>query len=826
MPRLLLFLVVGLAAFLLFRTCGRPEPVGPGVRRVEGVAAPDEGALLALQSSDGATRVLLAPDGSVAQIVVGGTRLLRPVPVSRRPLALLVRYADGGVRSLSRETWKAEASDGGYRFELAHEGATLRKTVRLSDDARALVVSVEARGAPPSVAGFEMPGPSGVRLGERLDRAGVFLRLPGGLDPSYESWEAIAARQEARRSQENEKRARGEAAQDPPYPTKYALSGALPLAGALGESAYVAFADLEGARAVSVEAYLAAREEGETAEIEMWATLDLEGGSCNAAFRLAFGDAERLRAEEPAIFRDAAFARADETLHVLENGTVRYEFTDRGAVAAAFLKRFTVVAGRPPSEDTWIPVLRAEVPAAQRALTLDAPRDVERIGADLARDPWAVERIPGGLRFRLATRKGWTFEKRVTLPEEGRYALRVAISIEAPPGERTLTYRLVGPSGVYIEDVHRGITATEPERILRLERSGGEDDRATLEQILERAERMDRRYPGPSERGLFHAFAIRGAYFVGALATEERRQGDRLAGNVVAAHAEAVTLTRDVTRPDGTRTRRSMLGRVTCEMALATGGAEDRYILYAGPNALEHLRPVELEETVDFGTFGFIGRFLMWIMKVFQGLTGSYGVAIILMTMVVRALLLPISYRTQLSMQRYAKRVQKIKPLLDEIQKKYAQNPQRMNQERMRVMREHKVGFPAGCLTILLQIPIWFALFQGLRVEFSLRHQPFLWAEDLAMPDRLLALAFWPHWFNLLPILMLVLWVWQQRATPTPASDDPQVQAQMKMMRLMPYVFFLFLYNYAAALSVYMCVSSLWGIVEGKLVRRAMARVE
>ena len=166
-----------------------------------------------------------------------------------------------------------------------------------------------------------------------------------------------------------------------------------------------------------------------------------------------------------------------------------------------------------------------------------------------------------------------------------------------------------------------------------------------------------------------------------------------------------------------------------------------------------------------------------------------------------------------------------IKPILDEIQKKYAQNPQKLNQERLRVMREHKIGFPAGCLTILLQIPIWWALFQGLRVEFSLRHQAFLWADDLAMPDRLFHLPFWPHWFNLLPILMLVLWVWQQKATPTPASDDPQVRAQMKMMRFMPYLFFVFLYNYASALAVYMCVSSLWGIVEGKLVRRAIARL-
>ena len=108
----------------------------------------------------------------------------------------------------------------------------------------------------------------------------------------------------------------------------------------------------------------------------------------------------------------------------------------------------------------------------------------------------------------------------------------------------------------------------------------------------------------------------------------------------------------------------------------------------------------------------------------------------------------------------------------------------------------------------------------------SLRHEPFLWAMDLTMPDRLLALPFWPHWFNFLPILMLGLWVMQQRLTPQPGGDDPQVRMQMKMVKYMPYFFFFMLYNYASALAVYMCVSSAWGIAEAKLVRRAIARLD
>jgi YidC/Oxa1 family membrane protein insertase len=152
----------------------------------------------------------------------------------------------------------------------------------------------------------------------------------------------------------------------------------------------------------------------------------------------------------------------------------------------------------------------------------------------------------------------------------------------------------------------------------------------------------------------------------------------------------------------------------------------------------------------------------------------------------------------------------------------------------MRVMREHKVGFPLGCLTIFLQIPIWFALFAALRVEFSIRHQPFLWADDLSMPDRLFALPEWfgnlpiaPDYFNLLPLVMLVLWVIQNKLSrPQMAQNDPNVEMQMKMVRYMPYVFFFMLYNYASALALYMCVSSAWGIAESKLVRRAIAKLD
>ncbi|MHC4549138.1 MAG: YidC/Oxa1 family membrane protein insertase [Planctomycetota bacterium] len=334
-------------------------------------------------------------------------------------------------------------------------------------------------------------------------------------------------------------------------------------------------------------------------------------------------------------------------------------------------------------------------------------------------------------------------------------------------------------------------------------------------------------YTDQYRQSLLRAIGVRGAFFVCALVTREPEpEGFLPSGGVTRADLRGIELDREIDRADGKPSRRNILGKIKCSVQFEEGRARASYTLYAGPNRRRDLRDLQIQESVDFGFFGAIGRFLMWLMQTLQAAVGSYGFAIMLMTLIVRACLLPISYRTQLGMQRYSRRIQKIKPLLDELQKKYANNKQKLNQERMKLMREHKVGFPLGCLMIFVQLPIWFALFQALRVEFALRHQDFLWAADLSMPDRLFALPFWPHWFNLFPILMLVLWTAQQRLTPMPTGDDPQVKMQMKMMRFMPFVFFFMLYNYASALAVYMCISSGWSIVESKLVRRAIARLD
>jgi YidC/Oxa1 family membrane protein insertase len=227
--------------------------------------------------------------------------------------------------------------------------------------------------------------------------------------------------------------------------------------------------------------------------------------------------------------------------------------------------------------------------------------------------------------------------------------------------------------------------------------------------------------------------------------------------------------------------------------------------------------------------FDFLARFLLKILDVFFWLTGSAGLAVLLMTLVVRGGLIPLSVRNQLSMRRHGRKVSRLKPKLEALKKKWSNDPKKFREEQVKLFKEHGIGFPLGCLMLFFQIPIFMALFACLRVEYGLRHESFLWIRDLSGPDRLidfglsapLSLLNFPpggiHALNLLPLLYMGLAILQQRQMPKPL-DEQQAQ-QMKMAKWMMIIFPILLYNYTAALALYMITSSAVAIVESRLVR-------
>ncbi|MHC4932280.1 MAG: YidC/Oxa1 family insertase periplasmic-domain containing protein [Planctomycetota bacterium] len=823
--QILTFLLVFVAIMFIFpKACAPKVDAPPAVGDPEKVNPPLEEEIYRIQKGD--LRAVIGLTGTLVSVHDGDEEILRTAPAWRRPFHVLVRR-QGTRRGMPRSNWTNREIDGGLEFSCNEGTLQIVKRITFDEEGNGLNFTLSANGGGKEVLGLELTGASGVRLsgdGERVAGAYWDIRAGERKRRSFHSVESLVQERESKRALLLGQLKEGNAPKRLTYEYRESLGPGdrVDRFGVLGATRYVELAGFGNCGGLNVDTYRAEREGSVEIELETWVSLSANDGEFDGEFRLHWGPrAERRKNGEERAARQ----------YTLEDDTFRILLTDRGAaIEAMWLKQFSTEADEEPTEETWVPILHSGVRPGERALTLRG--DPGRYGVDPAHAVWEALQTPDGIRFTLESPKGYRFEKTIRLPEgEGRrYDLGVEVRIEPPTASKssTVKYQLIGPSGSYVEDSFRGIFGAAPPAGLILERRGGDSDSADMPALVDNSEPLLRTYDQDYERGWPRAVGARGAFFVCALVTEERTdpQG-RPAGDATEAQVKAIKLDPPVRRPDGEDSRDSLRAQIAFEVPVGDDGtARSQYRLYAGPTEIDELRPLRIEDAVDFGMFGFIGRALMWLMKTLESLVGSMGVAIVLMTLIVRACLLPVSYRTQLGMQRYSKRIQKIKPLLDEIQEKYASNKQKLNQERMRVMREHKVGFPLGCLMIFFQFPIWIALFGALRVEFSLRHEPFLWAMDLTMPDRLLGLPFWPHWFNFLPILMLGLWVMQQRLTPQPGGDDPQVRMQMKMVKFMPYFFFFMLYNYASALAVYMCVSSAWGIAEAKLVRRAIARLD
>lgn len=228
------------------------------------------------------------------------------------------------------------------------------------------------------------------------------------------------------------------------------------------------------------------------------------------------------------------------------------------------------------------------------------------------------------------------------------------------------------------------------------------------------------------------------------------------------------------------------------------------------PKELKTLRKMggSLEKTIDFGWTGFLAFPMASLLHFFFSLFHNYGVSIILLTIFVRLLLFPLTWKGMKSMQDLSR----IRPKMEEIQKKYKDDPKKLQEELMKLYREEKVNPLGGCLPLLLQIPFFFALYNVLYVSVELRHAPFiLWIRDLTSPDTLFTI----HLFDLkipfcvLPILMGITTFWQQKFSPPPT--DP---VQKQMMNIMPIFLTIISYLFPSGLTLYWFVSNLFSIAQ------------
>jgi len=223
-----------------------------------------------------------------------------------------------------------------------------------------------------------------------------------------------------------------------------------------------------------------------------------------------------------------------------------------------------------------------------------------------------------------------------------------------------------------------------------------------------------------------------------------------------------------------------------------------KYTAFVGPKSFDLLRSVNpsLTDVINFGFFTTIAKGIFWVMKWIHSVVSNWGFAIVVLTLLVRLVVLPVNIMSYKQM----KTMSKVQPQIKALRERYKNDNQRLNQEMMALMKENKANPLGGCLPMFLQIPIFFALYQVIGYSIELYKQPFVfWVQDLSAKDP----------YYILPALMGVMMFLQQKITPN--TMDP---AQQKLMMFMPVIFTFFVFSLPSGLTLYIFVSSAFGILQ------------
>ena len=467
-------------------------------------------------------------------------------------------------------------------------------------------------------------------------------------------------------------------------------------------------------------------------------------------------------AAPPAAGAAAAAAAATEETVRLGNGEMVVELTNRGAAIQHF--ELTHYQG---DEGEVLDLLQT-VDHPRRTLPLQL-----LVGGERDERLYVVERGDNEATFRWSDGLGNAAVKTVSVPAAG-YGVEVAIRLE---GELASSRVSVGTG---LRDLG------EAERESRLAVWGdavvGADGRI---EVVKRRKPKQGLVMEPAQT----AFAgFQDAYFLSVFRPR-----------TAVAEVRVEVLETSSPDPDGKPVAGSVL-----QVLLAPAGGELDGQLLGAPKEYDLLHAIGggVERTLDFGMFGFISVIFLKALRWIYGVVGNYGLAIILLTVVIRVLLFPLMHTSTVSMRR----MQKLQPKVKEIQARYKKkkgDPQsraKMNQEMMALYKEEGVNPMGGCLPMLVQLPILWALYTLFLKAIELRHAPFFgWIQDLSAKD--------PYYIT--PILMTATMWLQQRLAPQ--IGDPQ---QQRIMRLLPFIFGFMFLQFPSGLVLYWLVNNVLTIIQ------------
>lgn len=464
------------------------------------------------------------------------------------------------------------------------------------------------------------------------------------------------------------------------------------------------------------------------------------------------------------------------------------------------------------------------------------PEETREIpGQELAAVDWTAERVDAAaVRFRRQLGGGLAVVKEYRLlagkaGEGSGSHLELIVTLEAEADGTTVTYALDGPTGLptegwwYASRISRswgslGVRdmamrfAGEPSQVISSLTLTEENAEITGSAVLE-------------EKPLSFA-GVDALYFAAALLPDA--EGDR---------APRLDEVRPLIVGEFEDSAHRKLTNVSCRLIsrpveLKAGSpVSHRYEIFAGPKQPAVLEAFgipgsSMSDLVYYGWFGWVARPLIAILHVLHLLVRNYGIAIILLTVIVRGAMFPISRKQALS----AQKMQVLQPEMKAIADKYKDSPEKRTRATQELWKKHNYNPASGCVLVFIQIPIFMGLYRSLATDVELRQAPLFssairWCSNLAAPDMFLDWAgFMPSFLvspegwlgpflNLLPLLTIGLFLWQQKLFMPPAIDE-QSRVQQQVMKYMMFFMALMFFKVPCGLCIYFIASSLWGIAE------------
>ena len=409
------------------------------------------------------------------------------------------------------------------------------------------------------------------------------------------------------------------------------------------------------------------------------------------------------------------------------------------------------------------------------------------------------------------------------------YTIKISPEMFAGAGQRDVIYKTEASSDQFIATTREVIAKakkTEADLLAKYGATAAQTPVGMPEVLFAEGEAVDARS--------LNYIGVDAPYFTAAILPHP--QDEDALRNLRSAAAFSVTHSPDRIDKAQLQATNTSFWFETEERVVPQGGEfSQRYQVFIGPKTHQALVAHGLDQAIEYGWFPWIAKPLSAILHFFHAIVGNYGLAIMMLTVLVRGSMFPLGRKAAIN----AQRMQELQPELKRINELYKDDMEKRAKGMQELYAKHNFKPLSGCLPMFIQLPIFIGLYRCLSVDLSLRQQPLLpwgieWASNLAGPDQLLNWSSWmPEiisgrgigwlgpYFNILPMVTVGLFLLQQKMLMPKATDD-QTRMTQNMMQVMTIFMGVMFFKVPSGLCIYFITSSIWSLVERKLVKRTM----